>query len=76
VFDPGVDVTRLPDCECGHPARVHEHWRASTECGTCGSQNCPYYLARHTSRPGALPFAEALGALCHRWRVRRWRRAR
>lgn len=32
-------------CVCGHPAEHHEHYRPGTDCGACGRDWCPWYIA-------------------------------
>lgn len=36
---------RSPRCSCGHPAALHQHHRAGTDCGECGRIRCPHYLS-------------------------------
>lgn len=36
---------RSPRCTCGHPAALHQHHRAGTDCGECGRIRCPHYLS-------------------------------
>lgn len=55
---PGVDVHFLtsvtgvivyrpaqvePRCICGHERDRHEHYRAGTDCGSCGRVRCPRF---------------------------------
>lgn len=30
-------------CRCGHPRRLHEHWRPATDCVRCGRWACPRF---------------------------------
>lgn len=32
-----------PPCVCGHPRDWHEHLRAGSDCGSCGTQVCARY---------------------------------
>lgn len=36
-----------PDCRCGHPWEVHQHFRDNDDCGLCGRPVCPTYRAPH-----------------------------
>jgi hypothetical protein len=47
----GRDATT---CRCGHPAKVHEHWRQGSDCGPCGALVCGRYrraTRRHPAQP-------------------------
>lgn len=37
-------------CACGHPAGTHKHYRAGTDCGSCGPALCPAYRYRPLTR--------------------------
>lgn len=39
-------------CVCGHPRRVHEHWRTGSDCGVCGGNRCARFRWRWL-HPGA-----------------------
>ena len=40
-------------CVCGHVKAAHQHFRAGSDCGSCGAQKCPAYRRdnRATPRP-------------------------
>lgn len=33
---------------CGCPRDAHEHYRAGSDCGTCGRGACPFYRRTRT----------------------------
>jgi hypothetical protein len=41
-----LSLRRKTLCVCGHPREVHEHWRADTDCGTCGAYVCGKFQRR------------------------------
>jgi len=43
-------------CACGHVRELHEHYRAGTDCATCGPEGCPRFRSqprRGRNRPDA-----------------------
>ena len=40
------DLLVLRRCACGHVADTHQHYRAGSDCGTCGRETCPRYRYR------------------------------
>ena len=38
-------------CRCGHPAEVHEHYRAGSDCGMCGPGVCDRFRRDPGERP-------------------------
>lgn len=40
------DLFVVRSCACGHPASAHEHYRAGSDCGSCGPVVCPAYRYR------------------------------
>lgn len=51
VAGPPVTTTRPPEaavrmCLCGHPAEMHEHYRAGDDCGFCGPAACGSFRAQ------------------------------
>lgn len=40
-------------CQCGHLAEAHEHYRKGTDCGVCGTASCGAFTAA-TSPPEAI----------------------
>ena len=43
-------LTRERVCVCGHSPQLHEHYRAGSDCGTCGVKDgekvCPKFRQR------------------------------
>lgn len=51
----GTEMTARPEraCICGHAMPAHEHYRAGSDCGVCGSVVCPRFRPQRFGR-GAL----------------------
>jgi hypothetical protein len=45
-IDTSISVAGYPDCDCGHVAAVHQHYRSGNDCSQC---DCRSYTNRRTS---------------------------
>jgi len=48
-------------CRCGHGRDAHEHYRAGSDCGSCGRQTCPSFRRARASLRDAVRLAAHLG---------------